>query len=161
MRLRAPFIRAVTLLLVLGVAASCETGILTPNLGAMLRGTSEVALIVYVCAADDVFDLGIELDPDRQPLSGDESVWWQIRGRARTRGVMEVEVGSVPSGFEEITPLARALDPGTRYGAFLRWDRLDQGIEFLPSKLPREGISRAGRVVTRDTFREDAVAACG
>ena len=117
-------------------------------------------LLVYACSAGEALDLVIGLNPDQHPESGDESVIWRIRGDAVSRGLMEIKVGSVPDGFREITPMSGELNDNTRYTASLQWDRLDQGISFVPSELPRQGVARAGHVVSIETFREDGADSC-
>jgi hypothetical protein len=132
----------------------------TPNLGAALDPSGVPTLVVYVCSAGQSLELTVIRDPDLLPNTGDESVLWDIRGRADAAGLLQMPVCVVPGGFREVKPLAEELEPDVRYAANLAWDRLDLGITFVPSELPCDRISWGTRVVTRGTFREDSSARC-
>jgi hypothetical protein len=154
-----PVRRVVWIIPMLLVAISCEYG-LTDNIGVSRERDGRLVANVFSCAADETIQLNFLIDPDNIEDTGDETMLWRVRGRTTAPGLLRVVIGETPSGFREDAPLTAKVRPSGTYTLSLRWDRLDQGIYFVASEVPSNGIVSGGEHLSASEFKEIGKESC-
>jgi hypothetical protein len=157
-----PRFACVFLLLIISVfGTACEDARWTAHIG-VVRGTEgRLALIVHTCSTDERVSIEVSRDPDLLPDTGDETVLWHIAGVVHSPGISRFAIGVRPNGFAEPTPYVAEVEPSTRYTAVMEWDRVDQGITFVPSEILADRVSSGGGgLVSLEEFRSRAAGYC-
>lgn len=118
------------------------------------------ALVVHVRTCGDraihAVEVGEAYGLDDEPERAGAAVYWRIESREADTDAqdLEAEVGSVPPGFDEVTPLSGSLPQDRRVSAAATLDDgTEEAVSFSLAEIPDGQLkSQSGRVQDVDAW---------